>query len=539
MAKKKDVTPSEKEQLTINAELNASEKKTDKKNSGKKKGKFKKAMSSRKTRHRIQAISISAIAVAVVVLVNVIAGLLVDRFPDLKADFTSNKAFELNDDTVEIMSHLKKNVSFHIVADEKTFLESGTYFVQAKNLLDKMEARSDGKFKYDFVDTTEDPNFAKKYENINWKTKETVGVIECGDQYKGLDIKDCFTYDESYYTYYQAYNWTGTTIEQAIAKGTLFVTSDERVIVDVMTGEGEGGYNSSTGEGNSGYDQLTKLLSDNAYQVSEVSLLTGELDKDAQFVLIFAPQVDISENAAEKLRTWLDNGGKKGKTLIYVPNATPYLKNMSTPNLDALLKDWGMELNKGFVFETNDDYRWNPNSVYTFLTDYCDKYTENLKNANVPVAANFATGIEITDANTAHALLNTSKGAGIYPNDAEKDFDIRSHVKGEPIAIAAEGTKAGSDAYSNVVVFSSSSMFSTEMMNYYSFNNGAYFMNIVNTIADKDDETVIIEGRTLQTPTLGKPTASTTNAILIIFVIAVPALILITGIVLWVRRRNK
>ena len=82
-------------------------------------------------------------------------------------------------------------------------------------------------------------------------------------------------------------------------------------------------------------------------------------------------------------------------------------------------------------------------------------------------------------------------------------------------------------------------MFSTEMMNYYSFNNGAYFMNIVNTIADKDDETVIIEGRTLQTPTLGKPTASTTNAILIIFVIAVPALILITGIVLWVRRRNK
>ena len=539
MADKKDITPSEKEQLTEAAETNAGKKVTKSKKSGKKDSRFKKAMSSRKTRHRVQAVSISAIAVAVVVLINIISGLLVDRFPDLKADFTSNKAFELNDDTVEIMSHLNKDVSFHIVADERTFLASGTYFVQAKNLLDKMEARSDGRFKYDFVDTTENPNFAKKYEDINWKTKETVGVIECGDQYKGLNIKDCFTYDESYYATYQTYSWTGTTIEQAVAKGTLYVTSDERVVVDVLTGEGEGGYNSSTGEGSSGYDELTKLLSDNAYQVNEVSLLTGELDKDAKFVLIFAPQVDISESTAEKLRTWLDNGGKKGKTLIYIPNATPYLKDLNTPNLDALLKDWGMELNKGFVYETNDNYRWNPNSVYTFLTDYADKYIENLKNANVPVATNFAMGINITDTGTAHALLNTSKGAGVYPNDADKNFNLLDHVKGEPIAIAAEGTKAGTDTYSNVVVFSSSSMFSSEMMNYYSFNNGAYFMNVVNTIADKDDETPIIEGRTLQTPTLGKPAASTTNAILIVFVFVIPGLILVTGIVLWIRRRNK
>ena len=151
MAEKKDITPSENK-------------------TAKKGGKFKQAMSSRKTRHRIQAILITAIAVAVVVLVNVIAGLLVDRYPDLKADFTSNKAFELNDDTVEIMSRLKKDVSFHIVADEKTFLDSGTYFVQAKNLLDKMEARSDGRFTYDFVDTTENPNFAKKYDICLLKT---------------------------------------------------------------------------------------------------------------------------------------------------------------------------------------------------------------------------------------------------------------------------------------------------------------------------------------------------------------------------------
>ena len=82
-------------------------------------------------------------------------------------------------------------------------------------------------------------------------------------------------------------------------------------------------------------------------------------------------------------------------------------------------------------------------------------------------------------------------------------------------------------------------MFSSELMNYPSFNNKAFFMNVMNTIADKDDNTVIIEGRTLQTPTLGKPSVSTQNVIYAIFAFIIPGLILVAGIVLWIRRRNR
>lgn len=492
------------------------------------KGGLKKLLQSRKMRHGSLAIGITVIAIAVVILINVVAGLLVDRFPDLKVDLTANNAFGLSSDTSEYISNLKKDVKLYIVSDENTFVSAGTYFVQAKNLLDKMVSKSDGKFTYEFVNTTENPNFTKEYPNINWTTKATVGVITCGDQYKGLSLDDCFTYDEDYYAYYQSYQWTGTTIEEAVVKGSLYVTSDERVVVDVLTGEGE-----------SGYEGLTALLTDNAYQVNEISLLTGKLDENADFVLINAPQTDLSEAAAETLRTWLENGGKYGKTLIYIPNVNPNVGEINTPNLDALLNDWGMALNKGYVYETNDDHRWNPNSIYTYLVDYTDYYTENLKNSNVPVVTNFATGITIKDSNTAHAILQTSDGAGIYPYDADKSFDPKANVKGEPIAIAAEGVKSGTDAYSRVLVFSSSTMFSQEIMNYYSFNNGAYFMNTVNTIADKDDETVVIEGKSLQAETLGAPTASVTNVIMIIFVIVLPASMLVVGIILWIRRRNR
>ena len=494
----------------------------------------KKKKLSRRASHRVQAIAVIAIALILVVLVNVIAGLLVDRNPYLKADFTPNSAFDLNDDTVEIMSHLNKDVQLHMVKDEKTFTDAGTYFVQAKNLLDKMEAKSNGKFTCEFSDIAETPNFTKKYDRINWKDTDIVGVIECGDRYTALTLDDCFTVDEEkdsdYYAYFGTHLWTGTTIEQAVAKGTLFVTSDESVVVDILTGEGE-----------SGYDDVKKLLTDNAYEVNEVSLLTGDLDSNATFALIFAPQADISENAAEKLRKWLENGGNYGRNLIYVPNANPYITEWHTPNLDAVLKDWGMELYNGFVFETDDNYRWDQcsTSKYSFLVDYCDKYTENLKNPNLDVAAYYAMGINITDPNTAHALLQTSDKAGVWPADAGADFNMLDNIKGEPIPIAAEGTRSGDDASSNVIVFSSSMMFSSELMNYPSFNNKAFFMNVMNTIADKDDNTIVIEGRTLQTPTLGKPSVSTQNVIYAIFAFIIPGLILVAGIVLWIRRRNR
>ena len=356
-------------------------------------------------------------------------------------------------------------------------------------------------------------------------------MLECGDQYKALNVTDCFTYDEEYYNSTGMYQWTGTTIEQAVVKGALNVTTDDKVIVDVMTGEGE------TAE--SGYEGLTALLTDNAYQVNEVSLLTGELDKDARVVLLFAPAKDLSDSAADTLRSWLKNDGKYGKALIYVANVDPRLGEQKTPNIDALISEWGMELNKGLLYETDPNHRINNASVYVSIADYTEYYTENLKNKNVFVVNEYASGINLKDTNTAHALLQSSDKAGVLPFNATEDFDAEANIKGEPIPIAAEGVKSGAEASSNVVVFSSKAMLLSADLSYPSFNNAAYFMNVVNTITEKEDDTVVIESKSMENATLGAPSAATSNAVLVVFVIAIPVLILATGIVFWIRRRNR
>ena len=125
------------------------------------------------------------------------------------------------------------------------------------------------------------------------------------------------------------------------------------------------------------------------------------------------------------------------------------------------------------------------------------------------------------------------------PYDAPEDWDYKEAVKGEKISVAAESVKSANDSESRIIVFGSEKMFSKEFMTINSFNNAAYLVNIFNTISDKGDNSVTIESKELKNTELGVTDASTGAAMMIIFVIALPLAVLIIGLVLWIRRRNK
>lgn len=109
---------------TANADSNAVAETADKKEDTKakknkknksEKGRFKKFMKSRKAKHGTVAMAITALVIVMVIIVNIIVGLLVNRFPDLELDLTSNKSFALQDDTIDYVSHLDKDVTVNIL----------------------------------------------------------------------------------------------------------------------------------------------------------------------------------------------------------------------------------------------------------------------------------------------------------------------------------------------------------------------------------------------------------------------------------------
>ena len=510
-----------KENMTPQAKTGKKDKKKLKKNGG-----FKEFIKSRKAHHGAVAIAILAVVIAIVIIINIICGLLVDRFPDLNLDLTANQSFALQDDTIDYVSHLDKEVSVDILMTESDFESNGTYFVQAKNLLDKMESNSNGKLKVNYVDLVTNPNYTSNYPNIDWDTTDNnyVALVVCGDQYKALTLAECFTYDATYVEYY-GYQFTATTIEQAVVTAILNVTTEDKVVVDILTG-----YNEQD------YSGIQTLLTQNAYQVNEISLVTGAIEDDAEFVVLFAPSVDLDENAVDKISEWLDNDGKYGKTLIYIPCAD----KVDTPNLDALLDDWGMAVNDGYVFETSGDYMIDASNPYAFVVDYTDYYTSQLKNSKIPVVVSDAHDIIINDTEMAHAILTTSDSTGVQPYSPEDDWDYRDAMTGEPLNIAAEGIITNNDdTSSRVIVFGTYMMFDETIMSYNSFNNSTFFMNMVNTIADKDDTGITIETKSLDSEELGVTDVTTQSVMFVIFVVIIPLAILVTGLVTWLRRRNK
>lgn len=493
----------------------------------KEKGKFKKFMKSRKAKHGTVAMAITALVIVMVIVLNIIIGLLVNRFPDLELDLTSNNSFALQDDTIDYVSHLNNDVTVYILMEKDKFESQGTYFVQAQKMLNKMASKSDGKMKIKYVDLTSNPSFTSNYPNVDWQSSSAnnIVLVESGKQYKVLTLTDCFEYDEQTYNYYGTYSFTGTKIEQAVVTAILNVTTDDKVVVDMIKGNNEQDYSS-----------LKSLLENNAYQVNEVSLATGDFDKDAKVAIMYAPSVDLDEKIVEKLSTWLSNDGKYGRSLIYVPTAD--MGEM--PNLDDFLKEWGMSIDRGYVFETDETALVNANSPYAFTVSYGDYYKDNLKNSKIPVVVSESHAVDITDENTAHALLKTTNKAGVLPIDADKSWDYKDAITGNGENVAAEGVMTNEDKKSSrVVVFGSYIMFSDTIMQYNSFNNSAYFMNVINTIADKEDVGITIESKSIDNTELGITDVATQNTMLVVFVIVIPIAILVAGFVFWLRRRNR
>lgn len=493
----------------------------------KEKGKFKKFMKSRKAKHGTVAMAITALVIVMVIVLNIIIGLLVNRFPDLELDLTSNNSFALQDDTIDYVSHLNNDVTVYILMEKDKFEGQGTYFVQAQKMLNKMASKSDGKIKIKYVDLTSNPSFTSNYPNVDWQSSSAnnIVLVESGKQYKVLTLTDCFEYDEQTYNYYGTYSFTGTKIEQAVVTAILNVTTDDKVVVDMIKGNNEQDYSS-----------LKSLLENNAYQVNEVSLATGDFDKDAKVAIMYAPSVDLDEKIVEKLSTWLSNDGKYGRSLIYVPTAD--MGEM--PNLDDFLKEWGMSIDRGYVFETDETALVNASSPYAFTVSYGDYYKDNLKNSKIPVVVSESHAVNITDENTAHALLKTTDKAGVLPIDADKSWDYKDAITGNGENVAAEGVMTNEDKKSSrVVVFGSYIMFSDTIMKYNSFNNSAYFMNVINTIADKEDVGITIESKSIDNTELGITDVATQNTMLVVFVIVIPIAILVAGFVFWLRRRNR
>ena len=498
----------------------AETKNKDKKRKSKKNGGITKFFTSRKFKKGGFSIAVIAVFIVAVIVLNMVAVLATNKVSVLSIDLSEQQNYNITQDTIDFIETIDKEVTVTVLASESDYKSANEYYNMA-NVLLKQFHNNNGKIKIEYVDLTANPTYVNKYENEELYGGEY--IVKCGDKYRVLTMDDLF--EIGYSSDYSSQEITGLNVEPAVTTAILNVTSENQIKVQFIDGFGD--YNA---------DAFKNLLKQNNYDVSTVSTLTEDIDKATQAIVLYTPSVDLDDNSVEKIKKFLNNNGEYGKNLIYVANEM----QVETPNIEALLEEWGMKLAEGVVAEMDYSKLLSPNSLYISVADYSNaEYTEGLKDKTLPFVAGYIRPIEIKDNNTAKALLTTSATSRLVPFDADETFSL-DDVEDSQYNVAAVGTKVSGEEgiASNVAVFGSALAFDESAIKISSYNNGAYLINMVNKMTDNQDEGIAIDGKDLTNPALGITTDQIyTWAVICMGVI--PVVIIIVAIVIWARRRNK
>ena len=494
----------------------------------KKSGSF---LKNRKTRGAV-SIAVTVLFIAAVILLNIVLSLVTDKYP-MYIDVTENASYQLQQETKDYLSDISEPVDIYVLQKESDF-ESGDsnnykYRVQANKLLHAIENSSDN-ITLHYVDITAEPTFTTPYTQIDW-TKSHAVLVTCGDQYRAVDMTDMFSFDQEQYSTYGTVVINKQMVEQAITTAIVNVTTTDKTKVTVLSGQGE-----------QDMTPFVTLLENNAYEVENVSLLNETISEDSEFVIIYDPDVDLDDKAYDTLSKWLNNDGKYGHHLFYFPNDQHEVKEF--PNINALLADYGMQVEYGYIYENSQNYLIPGYNQYISIYDYGENtaYTDDLRNQSIPVVMMLTMPITVTDDDMAEPLLKSSDESFFFPKDLQEE-DVESFdpekkaLSGAAIGKRNDGTDDSKD--SSIVVIGSYDAVTTNYLSTGAYNNAAYFVNLFNVLADRDDVSVIIEGKDPSSNELGVTSQGSIAfpAILVRFII--PIAVLAAGLIIWIRRRHK
>lgn len=497
----------------------------------------------RKLRYGGVATALTVVVVAVVVLVNVVANILNERFP-INLDLTADKLFTLGDESREIVSSVEKDVEIVVFAEESTLANSstegtGAILKQLHELLGLYQSYSGGKIDVTYVDLNSDPSLVTRYSEYEVTSYDVLFL--CGDRHRKISMNDMFTYDETSYYYYGTLNVTASKVEQMMASNLMMVTSDETPQILFLTGHGEDSYATSG---------LKALLEVNNYEPVDLDI-TGseEYSEEAVMAIIVAPEDDYSDSEIEALRTWLDNGGQRGRHLMVLVNYAA-----DCPNLYEFLSvEYGLEVTDNLVQETDANRVYQMSASYVYGDIGSSDYLTDIEGSRVlmPITRQI---LPTAGTDTNSSLFNTSlltfpesaklvrmADAIADPDNPDQEAPEAFDADEYPIVGGAMATSWTYDSdnnqiETNVIVLGSSAMAYEMFSGMSTVENEAFLLNMTNGITGNENP-VDISNKPLEQTSLEFTTAQQ-NIFFFVFVAAVPIAILIVCLVVFLRRRR-
>lgn len=476
---------------------------------------------------------ITVVSVALVVLLNVIVSALSDRY-NMSFDLTPGGDFEISEKTLNYLAVLNEDVEICTTVDELRFQTTDNkYYRQAYEVLKKYALNSD-RISLNFVDMTVDPTYVEKYKQYYSGSINEYSIIVFNKEshrIRVVSVDELFNIETDYYTWTQSI--VSSKAEQVVTSALMYVTDPDpktAVYLDVVTQSQNGG-------------NITDMLSANGFDIVTVDPNTDEIPMDADLIIVNSPLNDFSEKLIGSLYEFMENGGNYGKNMIYLASTA----QKATPNIDAFLAEWGLVVEDGVAAESNQYnlFQATPYALVAYVEE--NEYTGGIPSETFsnPVAVYFSRPISIRFDNLGNVstkiLLKTSETGCIVTREMRESGDA-SQLSSQSVNVMALANKYVFDANNNIVLSNLVVVGTDDILNkgvteqtYY--NNGDYFVSIVNVISGKENGISIV-AKDLSSATFDKNEA-TTSKLRIVFMFVLPALVAAAGITVWLKRRHK
>lgn len=493
-----------------------------------KKTKQRRSINTRSLKHGSISAAFTAIFIAAVVVVNVIAAVISDRF-GAAADLTGGGLYTLDEVTkLYLAEELKSEVTVTVLNSEQVF-EQNTATRQVSEILKKMEI-ANSNVKLEYLSLDQNPNYVSRFTGETLDTDYIVIESKKTGRHRIITPVDYFglTTDELL-SYYYYYGYVAQYLIEQEAVGAMMYVSDENPVRVAFT----------EGYGEADYSALKSLLEKNGYSVETVNLMAAsDIDPGIDFVIVHAPLIDIGKEQLAKLDKFLDNNGEYGRNVIYFAS----ISQPKTPNIDEFLGDWSISV--GFY----DVWQMDPNYLISSLTPYAhrlqinsSKYTTEIYGSPLyTLGANMRPIFLENDGRAdTSILLKTYDRAFLYPlDDSEaEDFDINTARQGVFNEVAAASKTSADGALSRVIAVGSETFSQRDLMSYTNGNNGEFFVILFNYVSGKTTG-IVIQPKTPINVRF-EMTAKTANALAVVLCVVIPVCIIVIGITVWIRRRHR
>lgn len=442
-------------------------------------------------------------------------------------DLTEDKLFTLTEESKEQVKNIDKNINIYFVS-----------YSEDDSTLDlaKQYTKANEKIKVEAVTATSRPDLVEKY---GIETSSQGIIVESGSQYKVLASSDLYTYD---YTTYESIN----VAEEKLTAAIKSVSVEELPKVYFLSGY-------SSFSLNSGMQYLNMYLQNEVNEVKILDILSeGKVPEDCNTLVIVSPEKDFDDIATNAIIDYINKGGN----ILWLNAAMA--QNINLDNVNKIIAMYGVKPFEVGIIRETDSSKMVANSPDLIMPEiqYADATNKLYDSEGVifinATKINVASDEELETLNvTKTELIKTSENAYFRTNFENSANAAQAGEEQTSFLVGAQFDKKISEANeetgekevtSKLIIYGENYFASDYQLTQSTYTpmvayrqNKDLVLNSIAYLSDREEDITVRKSTGAVTYTATEQE----NRIILAIITIVPLLIIVVGIVVWVRRKRK